>query len=328
MRVIVTGAAGFIGSHVAEALLERGDAVLGIDEVNEYYDPRQKEANFALLRKHSKFSFLKLDIRDAPTLTAAFIEFKPEKVIHLAARAGVRPSIEQPRLYYEVNVLGTLNVLEAMRAAHVNDLVAASSSSVYGSRNPTAGAFKEDDRVDTPISPYAASKKAMEELCHAYHELHDLNITLLRFFTVYGPRGRPDMALYKFLDAVHHDEPITVYGDGSTARDYTYIADITAGVLAAVDKPFPYEVINLGNDHPVRMDEVLKTIERVAKKAPRIVREPPHPADVPYTCADLAKAKRLLNYAPKTKLADGIAALNEWLFTAERLLDSSQHKAL
>jgi len=317
MRIIVTGAAGFIGSHVAEALLARGDSVLGIDEVNDYYDPRQKEANLTILSRHKKFSFKRLDIRDAEALTAAFAAFKPDKVVHLAARAGVRPSIEQPRLYYEVNVLGTLNVLEAMRATHVRDLVAASSSSVYGSRTPKSGAFKEDDRVDTPISPYAASKKAMEELCHAYHALHDLNIILLRFFTVYGPRGRPDMALYKFLDALHRDEQITVYGDGSTARDYTYIADIVAGILAAVDKPFPYEVINLGNDRPVTMNDVLKTIEGVTKKTLKIRREPPHPADVPYTCADLTKARRLLTYAPKTKLADGLAALNEWLVSTD-----------
>lgn len=310
MKVIVTGAAGFIGSHVAEALLERGDEVLGIDDLNDYYDTRQKEANLVILLRHKKFSFKKLDIRDAAPLVEAFVAFTPEKVIHLAARAGVRPSIEHPQLYYEVNVLGTLNVLEAMRGAGATDLVAASSSSVYGSRQ--GGAFSEEDRVDTPLSPYAASKKAMEELCHTYHALHGFNVTCLRFFTVYGPRGRPDMAPYKFMRAAIDGGEITVYGDGSTARDYTYITDIVAGVLAAMERPLPFEVINLGNDSPITMNEFLAMLMRVTGTELRIRREAPHPADVPYTCADLTKAKRLLGYAPTTRFPEGLERLYAW----------------
>ena len=313
MRIIVTGAAGFIGSHVAEALLARGDSVLGIDEVNDYYDPRQKEANLTILSRHKKFSFKRLDIRDAEALTAAFAAFKPDKVVHLAARAGVRPSIEQPRLYYEVNVLGTLNVLEAMRATHVRDLVAASSSSVYGSRTPKSGAFKEDDRVDTPISPYAASKKAMEELCHAYHALHDLNIILLRFFTVYGPRGRPDMALYKFLDALHRDEQITVYGSGDQVRDFTFIDDVVnANVLAAVTAMPPGQVFNVAGGTSVSVNESLALLESLSGRPLRVNRVGTVPGDVAQTGGSTERLRLAVGWEPSVSFEVGLAAQLDW----------------
>jgi len=310
MKVVVTGAAGFIGSHVSEALLERGDEILGIDILNDYYDVKQKEANLAILKKHDAFAFLKEDICDEEAMRKAFTEFRPDAVIHLAARAGVRPSLEQPRLYYEVNVLGTLSLLEAAKENKVKTFIYGSSSSVYGDRK--GGKFMENDRVDTPISPYAATKKAGEELCHAYHALHGINIACLRFFTVYGPRGRPDMAPFKFVKAVMDGKPITRFGDGTTVRDYTYIADIVSGIIAALDKSLPFEIINLGNDKPITLNDFIATVEKVTGKKATIEQLPMQPGDVSYTCADITKATRLLGYVPRMGFEEGLRLFAEW----------------
>ncbi len=309
MKVLVTGAAGFIGSHVCEALLKRGDTVLGVDCINDYYDVKQKENNLLIL-KHENFSFSHSDICDKNAMEQCFADFAPDAVIHLAARAGVRPSLSEPELYYQVNVLGTLCLLECARTHKVMRFIFGSSSSVYGSRD--GGKFSEADRVDTPISPYAATKKAGEELCHVYHQLHGMHVTCLRFFTVYGPRGRPDMAPFKFTKAILDGEPIIRYGDGSTARDYTYVGDIVQGVLASLDADLPYEILNLGNDSPVTLNTFIATIERATGKKAIINEEPMQQGDVPYTCADISKAKKLLNYAPTTGLEDGLRAFVEW----------------
>lgn len=319
MRILVTGAAGFIGSHVAEALLARGDEVLGVDCLNDYYDIKQKEANLAMLEKRDAFAFLKEDIRDEEAMGRAFADFTPDAVIHLAARAGVRPSLEQPRLYYDVNLLGTLTLLEAARRNDVKTFLFGSSSSVYGDRK--GGTFSETDRVDAPISPYAATKKAGEELCHAYHALHGIRIACLRFFTVYGPRGRPDMAPFKFVKWTLDGTPITRFGDGTTKRDYTYIADIVQGVVAALDAArdgrLGYEIINLGNDAPVALNDFIATVEKVTEKRATIKELPPQPGDVPYTCADIGKAKRLLGYAPTTVFEEGMRAFVAWYRSRE-----------
>lgn len=308
MRVLVTGAAGFIGSHTAEALCKRGDTVLGVDNLNDYYSVAQKEENLAILQEQEGFSFKRIDIRDAEMRTA-IKEFRPDMIIHLAARAGVRPSLTQPELYYDVNVMGTLNILEGMRLHGCKRLIFGSSSSVYGSRS--GGKFAETDRVDTPISPYAATKKAGEELCHVHHALHGFDIACLRFFTVYGPRGRPDMAPYKFLKAMLNEEPITRYGNGSSSRDYTYVGDIVAGILLALEKTSGYTLLNLGSDSPVTLNEFIAAVESVTGKQAIVKEGPSQPGDVPYTGADIRKANSL-GYHPETSLHEGLAAMKEW----------------
>ena len=324
MAILVTGAAGFIGSHVAEALLRRGDDVIAFDNLNEFYDPALKRRNLAEVAATAaaagrRFQFHQADLRDADAVQAAFADGSIGAVVHLAAAAGVRPSIEQPGLYAEVNVGGTLHVLEAARAAGVRRVVFASSSSVYG--NSPKVPFSEDDAVDHPISPYAATKKAGELLCHCWHHLHGLSVACLRFFTVYGPRQRPDLAISRFTRNIAAGAPIPLYGDGSSSRDYTYVDDIAAGVLAAVDwtrKAAPaYGIFNLGHATPVPLHRLVALIEQEVGQAARIERLPPQPGDVERTFADTGRAQAELGFAPTTSIEQGIAQYVAWFRARE-----------
>jgi UDP-glucuronate 4-epimerase len=309
--VLVTGAAGFIGSHVAELLLKRGDKVVGLDNVNDYYPIPFKRRNVSLLREYDRFSFAEGDLIDQPLVKQVFAEYRITHVAHLAARAGVRPSIVDPFVYCQANVEGTLSLLEAARLAKVENFVLASSSSVYG--NSTKIPFREDDSAtDRPISPYAATKKATEVLGHTYHNLYGLNVNVVRPFTVYGPRGRPDMAPWLFMAAALSGKPIKKFGDGSTRRDYTYIDDFAAGFVNAVDRPLGYEIFNLGNSATVSLNEALSIISEVTRKELLIEQHPPQPGDVDITNADISKAQRLLDYAPRTSYQEGMTQFHRW----------------
>ncbi len=310
--ILVTGAAGFIGSHVAAKLVSRGDGVVGLDDFNDFYDPSIKRRNVAELGSTSsgRFSCVEGDFRDAATLDRVFAQTAFDTVVHLGAWAGVRPSIARPALYMDVNVRGTVELMEAMRRAKVRKLVFASSSSVYGGR--TNVPFRETDPVDHPISPYAASKKAGEVLCHAWHHLHGFDVAALRFFTVYGPRQRPEMAIHKFATQMVRGEEIPVYGDGQSERDYTYIDDIVQGVVAATDRVKGYEVYNLGEERTTRLDELVEKLARALDVTPRIRRERDQPGDVPRTCADVSKAKSMLGYRPSTSIDVGLERFVEW----------------
>ncbi|MFZ5928602.1 MAG: GDP-mannose 4,6-dehydratase [Acidobacteriota bacterium] len=310
-RILLTGGAGFIGSHLAEALLGRGCELLVLDDLNGYYDPALKRANLEAVRRAGAFEFVQGDICDAALVEALFARFRPAAVVHLAARAGVRPSLEQPALYQRVNVEGTAVLLEAARRHGAQRFVFASSSSVYGAASRVP--FSEDDPVRAPISPYAASKIAGEALCHVYSHLYGMRTVCLRFFTVYGPRQRPDLAIRKFAESIAAGRPIPVFGDGSTGRDYTYIDDIVAGILAAMAHDAGFEVFNLGNSSPVLLREMIATLERVLGKEAVIDRQPLQPGDVPITYADISKAKRLLGWAPRTALETGVRRMVEWL---------------
>jgi len=315
--VLVTGAAGFIGSHVAERLLARGDAVIGIDNLNDYYPVEYKRENVAILSKQPRFSFVEADICDRAAVGSAFSKAEISHVAHLAARAGVRPSIEDPFIYQDANVRGTLTVLDAARTAGVRNTVVTSSSSVYG--NSTRIPFKEDDSAtDRPISPYAATKKATEVLGYTYHSLYGMNINVVRPFTVYGPRGRPDMAPWLFLAAALDGKPIRKFGDGSTRRDYTFIDDFVAGFVNAIDREFGYEIFNLGNSATVSLNEALETIEAVTGKRLAIEQSSAQPGDVNLTNADVSKARSLLGYEPKISFREGMRRFHDWFVTARR----------
>lgn len=310
-HVLVTGVAGFIGSHTTQALLHKGYRVSGIDDLNDYYNPRWKEQNIASLVSHPQFSFTKLDIthKDELTRYASDLE-NVDVLLHLAARAGVRPSIQNPTLYTQVNIQGTQYLLDLARHLEIPHVVFASSSSVYG--NQTKTPFSESDPVDEPISPYAATKKAGELLCHTYHHLYGISCTALRFFTVYGPGGRPDMAPYLFTKAALENKPIKKFGDGTSRRDYTYIDDIVSGVVAAVDTPLGYEVINLGNTTPVTLNDFISTLEAILEKEIVIEQHPAQPGDVSQTCADISKATKLLGFTAKTDFATGLRNFVMW----------------
>ena len=310
MKLLVTGCAGFIGSHVSEALLKRGDSVVGVDDLNDYYDVKKKEKNLKILQKSPEFAFYKEDIRNYQGLKKIFEKEKPEKVVHIAARAGVRSSIEQPLLYEEVNVKGTLNLLDLAKDYKIKSFVFASSSSVYGNQKKIP--FSESDNVDNPISPYAATKKAAELICYTYHHLYNMKITCLRFFTVYGPRGRPDMAPYLFIDWIVKGQPIKRFGDGTTKRDYTYITDIVKGVVSAVDKELDFEIINLGNNQPIMLNDFIKVIEKSTGKKAVIKEIPMQPGDVDITYADISKAQKLLGYKTETSIEEGMKKFFEW----------------
>ena len=314
-HVLLTGGAGFIGSHVAEALLKRGYQLSIIDNLDNFYEPGRKKENLAQTRMAGKFEFFELDICDLGPLRKALRNAQPDIVVHLAARAGVRPSIEQPSLYERVNVAGTVNLLELARELHVNRLIFGSSSSVYGATNRVP--FSEDDPVLHPISPYAATKLAGELMGYTYASLYGTQILCLRFFTVYGPRQRPDLAIHKFTALIEAEKPIPVYGDGSMGRDYTYIDDIVAGVLSSLEYRFPsagvpFDVFNLGNSHPVKLAELIEYLEaatgRPAVRDPR----PLQPGDVPLTWANIDKASRLLGYRPQTRMEDGLKKFVAW----------------
>lgn len=320
-RVLVTGGAGFIGSHVSEALLKRGDEVIIVDEINDYYDTRIKRNNLAHLVKHDNSKKIKIyegDICDTNFMSDIFENEKPEWIIHLAARAGVRPSIQNPFIYIHSNIEGTTRLLELAHKYGIKHFVFASSSSVYGgSKN---NIFSESDVVEFPVSPYAASKKSCELMSYTYHHLYGMNISGLRFFTVYGPRGRPDMAPFKFLDRISRGIEIQQFGDGSSCRDYTYIDDIVDGIIRSLDKPLGYQIYNLGNGNPISLKHFIKIIEDTIGVKANIEILPNQPGDVPRTAANINKAKKLLGYYPKVSFQDGIKRLADWYFKEYTLL--------
>ncbi|HTV22790.1 MAG TPA: SDR family NAD(P)-dependent oxidoreductase [Polyangiaceae bacterium] len=320
MAVLVTGAAGFIGSHTTARLLKRGDDVVGLDNFDPYYSPERKRRNVDEAAREAvrpgQFELIEGDIRDRELLARLFQTRAIDRVVHLAAMAGVRASMDDPFLYYDVNLTGTLSLLEAVRqrAAQTGEpaanLVLASTSSAYGRTEVTP--FVETDAADRPLAPYAASKRAAEQLGFTYHHLHRLDFTALRFFTVYGPRGRPDMMAYKVLDSAYGGKEVPYYGGGEMYRDWTYVDDIVSGVVAAADRRLGYEIINLGRGEPVRLSDFVATLERLAGKKPRLVSMPMIDADVSATCADIGKARRLLDYAPQVSVQAGVQRFFDW----------------
>ena len=309
--ILVTGAAGFIGSHVVDKLLDQNCQVIAVDDFNDFYSPLLKRENVRGHLEDSAYKLSEIDIRDLQSLEAIFAGNKIDAVVHLAARAGVRPSLEQPVLYQEVNVAGTQNIFECCRKFEVKKCIFASSSSVYGINSKVP--FSESDPIFHPISPYAATKAAGELLAHVYAHLYDFQILCLRFFTVYGPRQRPDLAIHKFTRLIGEEKVIPVFGDGTTRRDYTYIDDIVAGIMAALsyDKT-RYEVINLGNSATVSLNELIAVLESVLGKPAKINRLPEQPGDVPRTFADITKARNLLGFRPSTPIEDGIRKFVGW----------------
>ncbi|MBU0552462.1 NAD-dependent epimerase/dehydratase family protein [Myxococcota bacterium] len=311
MRVLVTGSAGFIGSHLCDRLLREGHEVTGLDNFNDFYDPQIKERHIHEALKNSNFQQIRGDILDDAALDRAMDAARPQRVIHLAAYAGVRPSIERPQLYQRVNVEGTTRILEACRARGVDRLIFASSSSVYGDR-AAGGPFSEADRVDTPASPYAATKKAGELLCYTWHHLFGLHVSALRFFTVYGPRQRPEMAIHKFTRALEAGEPIPLFGDGTSERDYTYIDDIIAGIVAALARVEGYQIYNLGGAEPIALSGLIKALGVAVGVEPQITRLPAQPGDVTRTSADVRRAAADLGYAPQIGLEEGLRRFVAW----------------
>jgi UDP-glucuronate 4-epimerase len=315
-RILLTGGAGFIGSHVAEALLRNHFALSIVDNLDDFYSPVWKKTNLESIRKIGPFDFFDQDICATERMREIFASVRPDAVIHLAARAGVRPSIEQPRLYERVNVAGTVNLLELCREFQVSRLIFGSSSSVYGESDRAP--FSEEQFDLRPISPYAATKLAGESFCYTYAHLYKLPVIALRFFTVYGPRQRPDLAIHKFVARVEAGKPIPIFGDGETGRDYTYVDDIVAGILGALDYNFSstagasFEICNLGNSHPVKLSDLVRMIEQATKKKAIIQREAPQQGDVPLTWADVSKAAKLLGYQPQTTLDEGLKRFIAW----------------
>ncbi len=313
MTVLLTGAAGFIASHLSERLLAAGHAVVGLDSFDDFYDPALKERNLAGARDHAAFTLVRGDIRDGECL--AGLPDGIDTIVHIAARAGVRPSIVQPVLYYEVNVTGTLRLLELARERGIRRFVFASSSSVYGNNRKVP--FSEEDRVDNPISPYAATKKAGELLCHSYTHLYGITCLALRFFTVYGPRQRPDLAIRKFARLLAEGEEIPMFGDGTTERDYTYIEDILDGVMGGLAwveaHPGGYEIVNLGESRTISLARMIQVVGEEMGVEPRIKRLPMQPGDVERTYADVSKARRLLGYDPRWGFQEGVRAFVAWM---------------
>jgi len=309
-HVLVTGGAGFIGSHLVEALLAAGSGVTILDNFDSFYDPAIKRRNIAGFAGRPEVTLIEGDLRDARAVESALAARRPDVVVHLAARAGVRPSIEEPVLYSDVNLNGTVMLLEACRRHGVKKFVFGSSSSVYG--NNTKVPFSESDDVERPISPYAATKRAGELLCATYNALYGFDVHCLRFFTVYGPRQRPEMAIHKFTRLIDRGEPLPRFGDGSTRRDYTFVTDIVAGVLRSIERVRGYEIINLGGSRTTRLEELIAHLEtRLGKKA-IVDRQPDQPGDVVATWADVAKAERLLGYEPKTPIEAGLTTFVDW----------------
>lgn len=310
-NVLITGGAGFIGSSLTDNLLSEGHNIICVDNFSDYYPPEIKRQNISEALKNPNFKLYETDIEDAQALEKIFAENKIDIIVHLAARAGVRPSIEQPVEYIKTNILGTMNILECMKKYDIKKLCMASSSSVYG--NCQEEKFSEDLNIRKPISPYAASKMADELICYTYHHLYNFEITMLRFFTVYGPRQRPDLAINKFVRKINAGEAIEMYGDGTTMRDYTYIDDIVSGIKAAMkyDKT-PYEIFNLGGGSPVTLREMISTIETVLNKKAIIKQLPMQPGDVEKTVCDISKPQALLGYVPQTSFFDGIKKYVHW----------------
>jgi UDP-glucuronate 4-epimerase len=311
MNFLVTGGAGFIGSHVCERLLRDGHSVWAFDDLNPFYDPQFKQRNLREIQSLAKpFEFVHGDITDAAALAEIFSSVKFDQVIHLAARAGVRPSLADPALYQRVNVEGTVNVLEAARKSGVKKIIIASSSSVYGLNSKVP--FSESDPIFSAISPYAASKLACEALGHVYHHIYKMDVTMLRFFTVYGPRQRPDLAIYKFAKLILAGKPIPVFGDGSAARDYTFVTDTLDGIIACTKKEFGFEIFNLGESETVSLSRMIELLEAALGKKAIIDRQPLQPGDVPLTFADISKARTKLDYNPKVKFEQGIKLFADW----------------
>ena len=311
VNFLVTGGAGFIGSHVCERLLHAGHAVWAFDDLNPFYDPQIKRANLRDIQSLAKpFEFIHGDLTDATAVEELFREVKFDQVIHLAARAGVRPSLQEPALYQRVNVEGTVNILEAARKTGVRKLTIASSSSVYGVNAKVP--FAESDPIFSAISPYAASKLASEALGHVSHLIYGLDIVMLRFFTAYGPRQRPDLAIHKFAQLISAGKPIPVFGDGSTARDYTYVSDIVDGILACTRNTFGYEVFNLGESQTVTLSRLIQLLEKALGQTAVLDRQPLQPGDVPITYADISKARAKLGYQPRVGIEQGIPLFVDW----------------
>ena len=310
MHILVTGASGFIGSHLCETLLRDGNYVTGIDNYDPYYDVQIKQSNTRLLSKYDEFHFIQGDILDNDILGAAIEPHKPEVIIHLAARPGVRPSLENPSEYVRINTQGTVNILDFARRNNIRRVMFASSSSVYGNREDVA--FSEDDTLN-PVSPYAASKASCEVFGRTFAQLYDMDITALRFFTVYGERGRPDMAPFIFTDAVLNKKPLTRFGTGETKRDYTHVSDVTRGILAATKANLPgFQVFNLGNNSPVSLNDFIATIENACGEEGVINQQGKFLGDVNFTCANIDKAHGAFGYAPAVSLEDGIRRLVNW----------------
>lgn len=311
-NILITGGAGFIGSHLVDRLLAEGESqVTAVDDFNDFYDPKIKRDNIREHLSNPNFKLIEADIRDRASLGRALNRTNVDCVVHLAARAGVRPSLKEPRLYIETNVNGTLNLLELAREHQVNQFIFGSSSSVYGINAKVP--FSETDPIFNPISPYAATKAAGELLCHSFAHLYDMRIVCLRFFTVYGARQRPDLAIHKFAKLIDAGKPIPVFGDGTSRRDYTYIDDIVQGVRGAIDyDQSKYEVINLGESRTVELRELISLLEKALDRRAGIDWQPMQPGDVPQTYADITKARRLLGYDPQTQIENGIQKFVEW----------------
>lgn len=310
MTILVTGAAGFIGSHVCEEFIKQGLHVIGIDNFDLFYSKKLKESNLDQLYQRKQFQFYEADIRDNKAMNEIFSLNKVDVVIHLAAKAGVRPSIESIAEYYDVNVNGTVSLLEAMRLNNVKKMLFASSSSIYGNNKKVP--FSESDQVDNPISPYASTKKSGELLCHVYSYLYDFDITCLRFFTVFGPRQRPDLAIHKFTRLIDEGKPIPFYGDGSTSRDYTYVEDIVSGINSAFQHLEGYNIYNIGESRVIDLKTLVETIENILGKKAILNQLPLQPGDVTKTYADISKAKLEIGYNPKYDLDAGMKKFVEW----------------
>ena len=309
MRILVTGGAGFIGSHLAEKLLAAEHEVAILDDFNDFYDPQIKRSNIAGLQKSTPI--FQIDLRDNNAIRALFHREKFDAIAHLAARAGVRPSIQHPRLYYDTNVTGTLHLLEAARVTEVGRFIFASSSSVYGASKTIS--FSEGQYLSQTLSPYGATKIAGEFLCSTYSHLYQLRVVSLRYFTVYGPRQRPDLAIHKFTRRIYAGQPIDQFGDGTTRRDYTYIDDIVQGTLAALGYDGPlFDIFNLGESETIQLKDLISAIEKALGKKAKVNRLPEQPGDMPLTCADISKARKLLGYKPITRLSDGLPRFIDW----------------
>jgi UDP-glucuronate 4-epimerase len=309
-KILLTGGAGFIGSHLAERLVSLGHSLTIIDELNDFYSPGMKRRNLSEIQTKGIFEFVEADICDLDRTQAVFKQDRPEIVIHLAARAGVRPSVEQPLLYEKANVRGTLNLLELCRQFAVPKFVFASSSSIYGVTSQVP--FSENEANPNPISPYGVTKLAGEKLCYCYSRLYPVSAICLRFFTVYGPRQRPDLAIHKFARLIHEGHEIPRFGDGESLRDYTYVDDVVDGILAGLRLETPFDVFNLGNSHPVSLTRMIQLLEKKLGKPARIKAQDSQPGDMPFTHADLGKARRLLGYDPKVPFDEGLSRFVSW----------------
>ena len=313
MKVLLTGCAGFIASRVANRLVDEGHEVIGIDNMNDAYDVRLKEWRIRALTDAGKLTFTSMDLEDTDSLRQLFTDQSPDAVINLAARAGVRQSIENPAAYFQTNLVGTLNLLELCRKMDVSKFIQASTSSAYGRADIP---WSEDMQVSRPISPYAASKVAAESLCYTYHHLFDMDVTVFRFFTVYGPAGRPDLSIFRFIKWIAEGEPVIVYGDGNQTRDFTHVDDVARGVVGALT-PMGYEIINLGSDRPVSINQVISIIESTLDVTAVVDHQPALAIDVPGSWADVRKAKRLLDWEPEITLESGLQAAVDW-YSQER----------